>query len=195
MASAAPGKAANLKNMYIPLTTAALALLTVAMILLRIFWDRVPPRLRFVLIRMSIALGLAPGFLCRHEMGNHIGPLNAVISWLAVASYELLILLFSRLSPRWLTSISAAILLIPLFAASILFPLTELFNPYPNKKVSINRHFFYEVKPWGNFGPETIVTASISLSATVPHSRLFFVKKFNPFHSIIASVMPWPLLP
>jgi hypothetical protein len=138
--------------MYIPITTAALALLTVAMILLRIFWERVPSLLRFVLIRTSIALVLLQAFLAATKWGTTSNHLNAFISWLAVASYELLILLFSRLSPRWLTSISAAILLIPLFAASILFPLTDLFNPWPNKKVSIDRHFFYEIKPWGPSG-------------------------------------------
>jgi hypothetical protein len=138
--------------MYIPITTAALALLTVAMILLRIFWGRVPPLLRFVLIRTSIAFVLLQAFFAATKWGTTSNHLNAAISWLAVASYELLILLFSRLSPRWLTSISAAILLIPLFAASILFPLTDLFNPYPNNNVSIDRHFFYEIKPWGISG-------------------------------------------
>jgi hypothetical protein len=138
--------------MYIPITTAALALLTVAMILLRVFWDRLPSLLRFVLIRTSIALVLLQVFFAATKWGTTSNHWNAFISWLAVASYELLILLFSRLSPRWLTSISATILLIPLFAASILFPLTDLFSPWPNNNVSINRHFFYEIKPWGSFG-------------------------------------------
>jgi len=140
--------------MYMPITTAALALLTVAMILLRVFWDRLPPLLRFVLIRTSIALVLLQAFFAATKWGTTSNHVNAFISWLAVASYELLILLFSRLSPKWLTSISAAILLIPLFAASILFPLGDLFSPWPTEDVSINRHFFYEKKPWGTTGAD-----------------------------------------
>jgi len=171
--------------MYIPITTAALALLTVAMILLRIFWERVPSLLRFVLIRTSIALVLLQAFLAATKWGTTSNHLNAFISWLAVASYELLILLFSRLSPRWLTSISAAILLIPLFAASILFPLTDLFNPWPNKKVSIDRHFFYGVLPV----PAAAAMVSISLSATVLPSRHFSVEKSSLFRSTSANAM------
>jgi hypothetical protein len=141
--------------MYIPITTVALALLTVAMILLRIFWNRISLPLRIVLIRTSIALVLLQAFFTATKWGTTSNHLNVIISWLAVASYELLILLFSRLAPRWLTSISTAILLIPLFAASVLFPLTELFNPYANTKVSIGHHFFYEVKPWGSGGTDS----------------------------------------
>lgn len=166
--------------MYMPITTAALALLTVAMILLRVLWDRVPPLLRFVLIRTSIALVLLQAFFAATRWGTTSNHWNAFISWLAVASYELLILLFSRLSPRWLTSVSAAILMIPLFAASILFPLTELFNPYPTKNVSINRHFFYEVRPWGSFGSANDSDGVDLLICYRPAFAPFLRKKIQP---------------
>jgi hypothetical protein len=138
--------------MPIPLTTAALALVTVAMLLLRIFWNRFPPLLRFVLIRASIVFVIIQAFFAVTKWGTTSDLLNVLINWLAIAAYELLVLLFSRLSPRWLTSICAIILLIPVFASSILLPLTELFNPYTSKKVPISHHFFYEIKPWGNAG-------------------------------------------
>ncbi len=138
--------------MYIPLTTAALALLTAAMVLLRIFWSRVPPRLRFFLIRASIAMIVLHGLIVVTKWTTTSDRLNVLINWLAIAGYELLVLLFSRLSPRWLTLPSTIILLIPLFASSILGPLTYLFEPGSHAKVSLGDHLFYEVNPWWNTG-------------------------------------------
>jgi len=138
--------------MYIPLTTAALALLTVAMLLLRIFWSRVPPRLRFFLIRASIAVILLHGLFVLTKWTTTSDRLNVVINWLAIAGYELLVLLFSRLPPRWLTLPSTIILLIPLFASTILVPLTHIFDPASNTNVSFGDHFSYEVDPWTNTG-------------------------------------------
>ncbi|HEX4577075.1 MAG TPA: hypothetical protein VH117_06965 [Edaphobacter sp.] len=138
--------------MYIPLTTAALALLTVAMFLLRIYWSRVPPRLKSILIRASIAMIVVHGLFVVTKWTTTSDRLNVLINWLAIAGYELLVLLFSRLSPRWLTIPSAAILLIPLFASSILIPLTQLFEPGSREKVPLGDHLFYEVSPWSNVG-------------------------------------------
>jgi hypothetical protein len=138
--------------MYIPFTTAALALLTVAMILLRIFWSRVPPRLKFLLIRASIAIIVLHGLFAVTKWNTTSERLNVFINWLAIAGYELLILLFSRLSPRWLTLPSTIILLIPLFAATILVPLTHLFEPAARKNLSLGDHLFYEISPWSNAG-------------------------------------------
>jgi hypothetical protein len=138
--------------MYIPLTTAFLALLTIAMLLLRIFWSRVPPRLRFLLIRASIAIIILHGLFAATKWNTTSDRLNAVINWMAVAGYELLVLLFSRLSPRWLTLPSTIILLIPLFASSILVPLTHVFEPAPRRNASLGDHLFFEVSPWSNAG-------------------------------------------
>ena len=141
--------------MAIQITTVVLALLTVAMLVLRIFWDRVPAGLRYVLIRIAIALVILQAFFAATKWGTTSDLLNVLINWLAIAAYELLVLLFSRLSPRWLTTICAGILLILVFASSVLLPLTDLFNPYSSRKASMSRNFFYEVKPWGNVGSGT----------------------------------------
>lgn len=138
--------------MYIPLTIAALALLTVAMFLLRIFWSRVPPRLKSILIRASIAMIVLHGLFVVTKWNTTSDRLNVLINWLAIAGYELLVLLFSRLSPRWLTLTSTIILLIPLFASSILIPLTHLFEPTSRKNLSLGDHLFYEISPWLNAG-------------------------------------------
>ncbi len=42
--------------MYIPITIAALITLTVAMVLLRMFWTRIPKRFGYILIRASIVV-------------------------------------------------------------------------------------------------------------------------------------------
>ena len=138
--------------MYIPITTAALALLTVAMLVLRIFWSRVPPRLKFFLIRASIAMIILHGLFVATKWNTTSNRLNVFINWLAIAGYELLVLLFSRLPPRWLTLPSTIILLIPLFAASILGPLTYLFDPASHKNLPLGDHLFYEIDPWTNAG-------------------------------------------
>jgi hypothetical protein len=138
--------------MHIPITTAALALLTVAMLLLRISWLRIPPRLRFFLIRAAMVMIVLHGLFVVTKWNSTSDRLNVLINWLAIAGYELLVLLFSRLSPRWLTIPSTIILLVPLFAASVLLPLTYLFDPGSNKMVPIGDHLFYEVNPWANTG-------------------------------------------
>jgi len=138
--------------MFIPITTAALALLTVAMLLLRIFWSRVPPQLQSFLIRASIAMIALHGLFLVTKWTTTSSWLNSVVNWLAIAGYELMVLLFSRLSPRWLSVPSTVILLIPLFAASILFPLSHVFRPGGDKNIPLSDHLFYEVDPWANTG-------------------------------------------
>jgi len=138
--------------MHIVLTTAVLVLLTVAMLLLRIFWSGGPPRLRFAVLTVSISLVLLQSFFAATKWGTISDRLNVFIFWLAVAAYEFLVLFFSRLPPKWLTTLSAIILLIPVFASSIILPLTELFDPSSYKTVPVGDNLFYEVKPWGNTG-------------------------------------------
>jgi hypothetical protein len=74
--------------------------------------------------------------------------LNVLINWLAVAGYELFVMLFTLIRPRWLTSLSAAILIVPLFAASIMLPLTGIFQPGSLKRVPMGNHLYYKVEPW-----------------------------------------------
>jgi hypothetical protein len=138
--------------MNVPLTTAVLILLSGAMLLVRIFWDSIHSRLRFTIITLSIILLFLQVFFAASRWGTTSDKLNVLVNWLAVAAYELLVLLFTLLSPRWLTYLSATILLIPVFGASILLPLGELFDPSSYKTVPIGNNLFYEVKPWGDPG-------------------------------------------
>jgi hypothetical protein len=140
------------KSMDITITAAILVVLTVAMLFLRIFWLRVPLRLRAFLLRGAVAMVLLHLIFVTTKWGTTSTHVNAAINWLAIAGYELLILLYTRLSPRWLTSLCAAILLIPLFAASILSPLALVLQPDSVPFVPLGNHLFYKTVPWGNNG-------------------------------------------
>jgi hypothetical protein len=77
---------------------------------------------------------------------NH---LNAAIYWAAIAGYEFFLLLFTLLRPRWLTTIIAVILMLPLLSASPFLPLAELFSPAPHTISSIGPNFISDLAPWG----------------------------------------------
>src|ERR1700758_3473602 len=120
-----------------PLTFVTLILLTVAMVVLGIVWPRVPSRLQFFLPRAAIALLLLHGFFVLTKWGTTSARLNTLINWLAVAGSELLLVLFARLSPRWLTVASAAILILPVFASSVVSPLALIFHTGTIKKIPV----------------------------------------------------------
>jgi hypothetical protein len=138
--------------MYIPITIAALITLTVAMVFLGMFWTRIPQRLRYILIRASIVAIVIHAIFVVTKWNTSSELLNGFINWLALAGFELLVLLFTRLSPRWLTVPSAIILIVPLFSSSIVFPLTHIFLPPSRKEVPLGNNFFYDVRPWSNSG-------------------------------------------
>ncbi|MEO6805205.1 MAG: hypothetical protein ABI286_12530 [Edaphobacter sp.] len=159
--------------MHIANTIAALALLMLALLFLRIFWMRIPRRLRSILVSASIGAVALHAFFVVTKWGTSSTYVNVIVNWLAIAGYQLLILLFSRLSPRWLTSICAAILLAPLFASSILLPLTMIFQPGAIIRVPIGNNLFYKVSPWSNNGA---ANSGIDLD-------IFYRPPFAPFLS------------
>ena len=196
--------------MNIPLTTAVLILLSGAMLLLRIFWERIPPRLRSAIFTLSTIFLLLHAFFAATRWGTTSDRFNILINWLAVAAYELLILLFTRFSPRWLTYISATILLIPVFGASILMPLGEIFDPSSYKSVSVGNNLFYKVKPWGdpgsgNKGSDVIVsyrppfapflrrkTRTIPFSDSECNSTAAFAIPFPDAGTVLGRCPRWP---
>jgi hypothetical protein len=141
--------------MFLPITFATLALLTVAMVLLGVFWERVPLRLRFFIPSAAFALIILHALFVVTKWGTTSSRLNILINWLAVAGYELLIVLFARLPPRWLTSLSAAILIVPLFAASIVMPLALVFDTSKIEKVPVAHNLYYQRVEWEAAGNAT----------------------------------------
>ncbi len=107
------------------------------------------------------------------KWGTSVAHLNVMIGWFAIAGYELLVMLFSRLSPKWLTSICAFISIVPLFASSILFPLALLFQRGVAARVPIGNHLFYRAIEWGGTG-----TADSGVDLDI-----FYSPPFAPFLS------------
>jgi hypothetical protein len=136
--------------MHVPITTASLALMTLAILLLRIFWLHVPATVRFYLIRAAVVLVMVHIIFTVTKWGTASDRVNVLFKWLAVASYQLLVMLFTRLRPRWLTSICGIILLVPTFASSVLLPLTFLFDPSINKPTSLGDDLSYQRVLWGD---------------------------------------------
>ncbi|MGD0444782.1 MAG: hypothetical protein ABSA39_12680 [Edaphobacter sp.] len=133
-----------------------------------------PPRTRVSLLCASVAVVVLHVLFEATKWSTTSDRLNVVISWLAIAGYELLVLSFSRVSPKWLTLPSAAILLVPLVSSSILFPLSELFQPNPQAIVPIGDHLFYEVTQWaniegGNAGVDIIIYHRLPLVPFLRH--------------------------
>jgi len=185
--------------MHIPTTIAALTLLTAAMLLLRIFWMRIDFRLRYFLIRGSIGIIALHAFFAVSKWETSSSYINVIINWLAIAGYELLILLFSRLSPKWLTSLSAVILIAPIFASTILLPLTRIFEPGTTPRVPLGNHLYYKVAPWSvdgaaNSGVDLNILYSPPLIPFLSHkvqSQPFNTQECNAFASF-ALVGPTP---
>jgi hypothetical protein len=133
----------------LPLTFAVLAILTGALILLRLRWTQLSRRSHKVLVGCAVAALILYGFTFAAGWSTSSNHLNAAIYWAAIAGYELLLLLFTLLRPRWLTSIIAAVLIFPILSASAFLPLAELFNPAPHTVVSIGPNLISDRAPWG----------------------------------------------
>jgi hypothetical protein len=138
--------------MYIPITTITLILMTVAMIGLRLVWSRIPPLAARFILYAAFALVLLHFFLLASKWETSSDRFNTLLSWLFIGSYELLILQLTRWRPLWLTAFSAATLILPLFSASILLPLTLLFQPEFSPMVPIGQSLWYQIVPWTNTG-------------------------------------------
>jgi hypothetical protein len=158
--------------MHIPVTVAFLVVLTIAMILVGIYWPRVPPHIRTFLICASVALIILHGLFTVTKWTTVSNRLNVLIAWLAIVGYELLVLRFSRLSPRWLTVPSAIVLLILVFASSVVVHLDQIFDP-ALQRVPLPSHLYYEITPWRNVGAGTtgVDVAIYRRPALVPFLR------------------------
>ncbi len=88
--------------------------------------------------------------------------LNAGLAWAAVTGYEILLARFSLMRPRWLTSLSAIILLTPLIGSIMMIPLAKIFDISRMDISSLGGQYILERAPWetdasGNTGVELIV--------------------------------------
>lgn len=149
-------------------------LVTLAIIALRFFWVRLPGKLRNFLVYSAAAVILLRIFFIVSKWTTTSDRTNAALNWGSVAGYELFLVLFTLLRPRWLTTISAAILLVPVFASSILMPLTGLFDSTPADITSIGNHLICDKNPWDAQGPTQSAGVDLTVfyrSTLVPFMR------------------------
>jgi len=133
----------------LPLTFAALAILTGVLILLRLRWPRFSRRAQTILIGGAGFALILYAFTFVSGWNTSSSHLNAAIYWGAIAGYEFFLLLFTLLRPRWLTSMIAAVLMLPILSASPFLPLAEIFNPAPHTIVSLGSNFSSDRVAWG----------------------------------------------
>lgn len=134
--------------MRVLLTAAVLATLLLAIILFRGFWTRVPAKARSFLVGTGIAMMLIQVAFAVTKWSTTSDRLNSLINWGAVAGYLLIIVLFTLHRPHWLTTISAVILILPVFAANILLPLRDLFNSDLPSITRIDNRYIYAKSRW-----------------------------------------------
>jgi len=133
----------------LPLTFAVLAILTGALILLRVRWHDLSQKTHTILIACACASVVLYAITFVTGWNTASDHLNALLYWLAIAGYEFFLLLFTLLRPRWLTTIIAIILLLPIFSASPFLPLEDLFHTAPHTIVAVGPNFISDRAPWG----------------------------------------------
>jgi hypothetical protein len=138
--------------MHLPLTFASFALLTTGIVLLRLFWQRLSPRVHCVVIILACAALFLSALSLATKWTIYPDSLNAALYWSALAGYEFFLVLFTLLPPRWLTSIIAAILIAPLLSASIFLPLAHLFDMAPYQTLPLGDRFVSVRTPWSMEG-------------------------------------------
>jgi len=148
--------------MYFPLTLVLLGLLTVAALVLRQLWWRMPSWLHKLLLRLALAAVLIRFFFLVSQWSTTSLHVNDLLCWVGVAGYEILLVRFSLMRPQWLTALCAIVLLMPLAGSTVLQPLTRIFYWSNADIVPIGGHYFCERSPWdtagvGNSGIDLII--------------------------------------
>lgn len=141
--------------MHVPLTLGVLAAVTGILVLLRIFWSRIPRGAQWFLIACAVIIPVV--FVIGMATRWSVTParVNFGIYWLCIASYEFLLILFTRLRPRWLTSIIAILLILPVLSASIFVPLALFFAAQSVTTARLGGDIVSERVPWGLGTDET----------------------------------------
>ena len=134
--------------MHLPLTFAALATLTGALVLLRFFWPHLSQRLTNLFIASACIIPLLFGLAMATRWSTSSLRVNTACYWACIASYIFFLVLFTRLRPYWLTSIIAIILILPILSSSFLpAPHRPLRHPPRHQSSTLGNHFISERVP------------------------------------------------
>lgn len=135
--------------MHFLLTFALMATLTAAMVLVRIDWGRIPPRVKTGLVVFAAAVFFIFAVCYATKWSAASSRVNFAFCWALLAAWEILLLHFSLLRPRWLTGIAAVVMLFPLLSASVIFPLAMAFSPLPATTTRLSDEIISVRTPWG----------------------------------------------
>ena len=145
--------------------------MTAAVALLRLRWPSLSPRTRSIWLRLALLLFVptALSYLTHWETASvHV---NDLFLWIRILGYELIVIFFTLLRPRWLTTSVAVVLLLPLLAASIIAPLSALFDPHLYTVQPIADDYFLETAPWTS-GEHANSGIDFTLFRQPPHLHL-----------------------
>jgi hypothetical protein len=134
--------------MYFGQTIGLLLALTVAVLILRFFWQKISPKIERTILITAACVVMIRLFIAGTQWGTMAPRFDAFLCWAAVVGYETILVRFSLMRPRWLTSISAFVLLMPVFGSTFLFPLTGIFYTGPADIRPIGYNYLLERTPW-----------------------------------------------
>lgn len=134
--------------MHVPLALALLAAVFAVSVLLRIRWPRLSRRLRTILVALAAAAILLQVLMRVSKWGPNSDHVFRLSGWATIAGYIFLVVLWTRVAPRWLTTICAVIFLLPLVGPTLLFPLAAMFNTPPALDVALSDSLFSERTEW-----------------------------------------------
>jgi len=140
--------------MGVQITFGLLAGLTGVLVLVRIFWLRIPGRLRRLMVACAVIIPFVfvIGLVTRWRTPSlHM---DYGFYWLCIVSYIFLMILFTRLRPRWLTTIIAVVLILPLLSTSLFLPLVYIFGIPSVETSRIGKDIVSERSSWGPGAPD-----------------------------------------
>jgi hypothetical protein len=134
--------------MHVPLTFALLAALTAVAVLLRMRWPLLSGRWRTVLIALAFGALLIDAFMHVFKWEPNSELMYRLVDWIAVAAYLFLLALWTRMAPRWLTTLSAIVLVLPLLAPTLLNHLVDIFDDSPHPSAPLADSLLVMRTPW-----------------------------------------------
>jgi hypothetical protein len=138
---------------HVPQTILILALFTLAIVIVRIRWDRLSSRLKHFLIFCAVASIAVMTIGALSRINTTSDPFNTIVWWCATLSYIFFVILFTRLRPLWLTSLIASVLILPLLSASAILPLAAFFSNLPHHITPLGNGLVSDLVPIDSITP------------------------------------------
>jgi hypothetical protein len=135
---------------HVPATLALFASLLILLVVLRLRWPRLSNQLQRLMIVAACAALAIQGLISVSGWTLNNSLLRVTIYWAAMVAYEFFILLFTFLRPRWLTTMIAIVLILPLLSASIFLPLAALFDHSEHHAQLLGDTIWSETTPWNS---------------------------------------------